>query len=206
MRYTTLATVQHRITVGAPLPFNVYDADRTLLLARRHRVESAQQLAALCARGTLVDLDELLSATERAAQAPLEELPRLWTACLDAVGRVLADSSAPTFRGALDEAAEPVAALIDRDPDLAIFQVLRQDDNPHRQYGIHHSVHTAIIAFLVAQRLAWTRQHMHQRLQGGADDEPGDARAAGSARRAATPLTDAQRAAIRRTRGAAWRC
>ena len=197
MRYTTLATVQHRITVGAPLPFNVYDADRTLLLARRHRVESTQQLAALCARGTLVDLDELLSATERAAQAPLEELPRLWTACLDTVGRVLADSSAPTFRGALDEAAEPVAALIDRDPDLAIFQVLRQDDNPHRQYGIHHSVHTAIIARLVAQRLAWPQQNMVSAFKAALTMNLAMLELQGQLAEQRTPLTEAQRLAVR---------
>jgi hypothetical protein len=197
MRYTTLATVQHRITVGAPLPFNVYDADRTLLLARRHRVESTQQLASLCARGTLVDLDELLSATERAAQAPLEELPRLWTACLDKVGRVLADSSAPNFRGALDEAADPVAALIDRDPDLAIFQVLRQDDNPHRQYGIHHSVHTAIIARLVAQRLAWPQRNMVSAFKAALTMNLAMLELQGQLAEQRTPLTDAQRLAVR---------
>jgi HD-GYP domain-containing protein (c-di-GMP phosphodiesterase class II) len=46
-------------------------------------------------------------------------------------------------------------ALVGRDPDLAIFQVLRQHGNHHTQYGVNHSIHCAIAAFLAAHRLDW---------------------------------------------------
>ncbi|HEX3140737.1 MAG TPA: HD domain-containing phosphohydrolase, partial [Rhizobacter sp.] len=54
-----------------------------------------------------------------------------------------------------DDAAEPVLALVERDPDLAIFQVVRQEAAGKGAYGIAHSVHTAIASYLVAQRLGW---------------------------------------------------
>ena len=47
-------------------------------------------------------------------------------------------------------------ALVERDKDLAIFQVLRQDGNAHVEYGVNHSTHAAITAHLVAQRLGWS--------------------------------------------------
>jgi len=160
MPYASLDSFKHRVVVATPLPFNVYDTDHTLLLARGVVVENHDRLDALCARGTLVDINEMLSASERVDQASARELPKLWAHCMDQVGQVLLESAAPSFRASLDEAAAPVQQLIARDPDLAIFQVLRQDDQPHLRYGLNHSVHTAIVTQLVAQRLGWPAADM----------------------------------------------
>ena len=70
MQFTKLSSVKHRITVGVPLPFNVYDADRTLLLARAQQIESVAQFESLLSRGVLVDLDEILGPVEVAKRAP----------------------------------------------------------------------------------------------------------------------------------------
>jgi len=40
MHCAALSTVKHRVRLGAPLPFNVRDADRSLLLARGQMVAS----------------------------------------------------------------------------------------------------------------------------------------------------------------------
>lgn len=141
--------------VGQPLPFNVYNKDRTLLLARGMVVDNATQLAALLERGTLVDLAELHRGPELIRHAPPELLPALWHDNMDRVARLLRQSGAESFRTALDDVSEPVAALIDRDPDLAIFQVLRQEVTAGTSYGIEHSIHCAIVCRLVAQRLQW---------------------------------------------------
>ncbi len=156
MRYTSLAVVSSRVTVGAPLPFNVYNDDHTLLLARGRRLDSDAQWQALLQRGTLVDLAELHRGADAVRHAPAALLPAMWTDGMDRVARALRQTNAETFREALDEAIEPVAALIDRDPDLAIFQVLRQDASAHVQYGANHAVHTAIVTRLVALRLGWS--------------------------------------------------
>ena len=74
---------------------------------------------------------------------------------MDRVGQTLQSCHQDGFMQALDEVTGPVQALIERDADLAIFQVLRQDGNAHTQYGVTHSIHAAITSFLVAQRLGW---------------------------------------------------
>jgi HD-GYP domain-containing protein (c-di-GMP phosphodiesterase class II) len=160
MRYTPLAVVKHRIAVAAPLPFNVFNSDRTLLLAKGQTIDGEDQLAALFARGTVVDLAELHRGVYAIKHAPVELLPALWSDNFDRVGRALRKASSASFRAALDEAAEPVLALIERDPDLAIFQILRQDPNASTQYGLNHSIHTAIVSRLVAQRLGWDEEGM----------------------------------------------
>lgn len=155
MQYTQLAQFRQRIRVGARLPFNVYDEERTLLLARGQTVTDAVQLEALYARGAVIDVDEFRHTAERVRAADPAELPALWDRCLHHLSDTLRSASHETFRGALEAAAPPVMALVERDPDLAILQVLRQDGNQHVQYGVTHATHTAITAYLVAQRLGW---------------------------------------------------
>jgi HD-GYP domain-containing protein (c-di-GMP phosphodiesterase class II) len=155
MQFSQLAAVKHRIAVGQPLPFNVRNADHTLLLARGHVVDTFDQMEALFTRGALVDIAELRSTQEHIKDAPAELLPKLWGQCLDRVGQALQAGTHEGFGAALEEAAGPVQALIERDADLAIFQVLRQDGNAFTQYGVTHSMHAAITSFLVAQRLGW---------------------------------------------------
>ncbi len=159
MNLAELATVRHRVQLGLPLPFGVYAADRTLLLARGHVVDNHEQLEALFARGALVDLAELLTPAERIAQAPRGELPRLWQESAQRLSQTLLQGGtgqlAGSFRDALSDAAGPVQALIERDPDLAIFQVLRQGSGADMAYGAQRSMQTAITALLVSQRLGW---------------------------------------------------
>lgn len=156
MRLAELASVKHRIQLGRPLPFGVRDADQTLLLARGQRVDSMEQLQALFERGALVDLAEVLGPGEAIQQASRAELPALWARSLEAVGAALRRPPDASFRDALDRATAPVQCLIERDPDLAIFQVLQHEAHPDVDYGARRAVQAAITAYLVAQRLAWT--------------------------------------------------
>jgi len=156
MPYAPLDAVRHRIAVGQPLPFNVLNRDGTLLLARGKVLDTEDRLAALMDRGMLVDVVELFRGAQAIKMAPRELLPSLWADNLKQVNLALQQADQPGFRAALTEAGEPVMALVERDPDLAIFQVMRQDDNPHVQYGLNHSVHAAIVCRLVAHRLGWS--------------------------------------------------
>ena len=155
MPYSELALVKHRIQLGAPLPFHVRDADATLLLARGQVIASGQQLEALLRRGALVDLHELMSESDHIRLAPKERLPGLWRNCFTSVADTLTHGDHTTFRMALEASVAPALSLVQRDPDLAIFQVLRQDANEFVRYGMDHSLHAAIAAFLVARRLGW---------------------------------------------------
>ena len=155
MNFAELAAVKHRLQLGVPLPFNVRDADHTLLLARGQLVESAAQLKALLQRGALVDLSELQSPRDEILQAPREKLPQLWNQALQHLAQALSGAAAPTFREALAAAAAPLQTLVERDPDLAIFQVMRQGNHADTDHGSQRSLQTAVTSMLVALRLGW---------------------------------------------------
>lgn len=196
--HTPLADVRHRVVPGQPLPFNVYRPDTTLLLARGQVVQTQAQLQALFDRGSLVDLREVQAeSSPDVAHAPREALPRLWRVGMDRIGEVLRDPGHEHFHAALDEAARPLQALIQRDPDLAIFQVLRQEGNPHVQYGLAHAVHAGIVAHLVSQRLGWDNEELPRAFKAALTMNVAMFELQGILAEQTTPLTDAQRQQIR---------
>lgn len=196
MHHTPLALVKDRVVAGQPLPFNVYRPDATLLLARGQVVQSPQQLDALFERGSLVDLNELRGAQADIASAPREQLPGLWRDAVARAGEVLRHPEAESFRTALDEAARPLEALIRRDPDLAIFQVLRQEGGPRLHYGVARSVHAAIVAHLVAQRLGWPEPDLQRAFKAGLTMNISMLELQGQLREQSTPPTPEQRRRI----------
>ena len=151
------------------------------------------QLEALFERGALVDIAELQSTVDKIRQASAQELPRLWTASLEGVHSVLRDGVGEGFREALDAGAAPVLALIERDPDLAIFQVLRQHGSAHAQYGLHHATHAAITAWLVARRMAWSDDESHRVFKTALTMNLAMLELQGQLAQQRTPLTQAQR-------------
>lgn len=155
MPYAELAAVKHLVRPGVELPFNVRDRDGRLLLSAGHLIEDREQLDSLFLRGALVDIDELRAPSDRVRVAPRSQLPGLWNQCLGDLTRTLQADPGPAYTSALDDASAPVQVLIERDPDLAIFQVLRQVASPDMAYGAHRALQTAITAHLVAQRMGW---------------------------------------------------
>ena len=167
MHFAPLSAVKHLVRAGQPLPFNVRDADGTLLLARGRLVDTAPQLEALFIRGALVDIAELKPADDDISSVSRKELPAIWSRCLTQVAQTLAQSGAADFADALDAASVPVQALIARDPDLAIFQVLRRGHNSDFDYGAQRSLRTAITCALVAQRLGWDERQSERAFKVG---------------------------------------
>lgn len=196
MPFAALSTVQHRLQLGVALPFNVCDADGTLLLARGHRVQTQEQLQALCQRGALVDMAELEPASDTIRRAPRAELPRLWQGCLTQLSQALHGVPDGSFRSTLDDAAAPVQALIERDPDLAIFQVLRQGGNGDMAYGAQRSLQTAITGYLVAQRLGWDAPQCTRLFKVALTMNLSMLELQGQLARQSTPPTPAQRAEL----------
>lgn len=196
MNTTELAAVKHRIRIGEPLGFNVRYADGKLLLARGERITSGEELAALFDRGAVVDLAELVSEADRVRQAPREMLPRLWSEGLNRVGQALQHAPHPSFKSALDDATDPVLTLVERDPDLAIFQVLRTDANPNVEHGVQRSMNTAITAYLVAHRLAWTEGECAKVFKIALTSNLSMLELQGELSRQRTPPTELQRAEL----------
>jgi HD-GYP domain-containing protein (c-di-GMP phosphodiesterase class II) len=195
-QFCPLSAVKQRITLGAPLPFNVRDADRTLLLASGQVIDSREQMEALFSRGALVDVEELRHPAAEVTEAPPEALPALWDKSLDRVSRVLKSATPRGFATALDDAARPALALIERDPDLAIFQIVRQQSGRRAQYGVAHSLHTAIASHIAATRLGWDKALAQRLFKAGLTMNLSILELQGRLALQVAPLTPAQREAI----------
>lgn len=155
MQLQPLGQYSHRIVPGIPLPFGICDADGRLLLALGQVITSGDQLQALLDRGTFVDSAETDDAVQRVARARPEELPGLWASGADRMARVLRAPTDDGFSQALAQASQPVLALISRDPDLAILQVVLPEEPPGTPYASRHALHSAIAGCLAASRLGW---------------------------------------------------
>lgn len=155
MSLQPLSAHRGEVVFGKPLPFGICDAEGRLLLARGHVIQSEDQLETLLDRGAFVERSAS-DGRQRVAQARPDQLPGLWDDGIDQIGQFLrASIERDDFGAALDEATGPVMALIERDPDLAIFQIVRQDESQKRQYASRHAVHTGIAGCLAAKRLGW---------------------------------------------------
>ncbi len=193
MPFAPLASVRHRVVLGQPLPFGVRDADGTLLLARGQQLATLPQLDALLERGCLVDLNELIDATTLARQAPRAQLPQMWSDATQKLQAALMGGSVQGFREALDGASAPLQALVARDPDLAIFQVLREDPNADVAYGVRRSLQSAIASVLVARRLGWDDEESARAFKAALTMNLGMLELQGQLARQASPPTAKQR-------------
>jgi hypothetical protein len=157
MPFSPIATVKHRLKPGSPVPFNIHHADHTLLLARGQLLRDEAQIEALFERNAVVDADEIKGPCAEAYETPPEQLPTLWNWCITRIAGALRNTDRSSFVATLHEAAQPVLVLIERDPDLAIFQVVRPANLREIGYGASHAVHAAIASHLVARRMGWDK-------------------------------------------------
>ncbi|MEP6505816.1 MAG: hypothetical protein ABJD97_20955, partial [Betaproteobacteria bacterium] len=68
-----------------------------------------------------------------------EPLPMLWRALAQRLSAVLLALPAPDAARSLDAAARRLATLVERDPDLAIFQLVRSEQAQATPYGVVRS-------------------------------------------------------------------
>jgi hypothetical protein len=167
MDHSPLAAVKQRLKIGQPVPFNIRNAaNNTLLLARGQVLGSEAQLESLLERGAVVDMEELKGPRAEIFEAPPEELPVLWNQSIARIGRALRSTPPPLFVQTLNDAIQPLMALVDRDPDVAIFQIVRPEALGDNSYGVAHSVHCAIATYLVAKRLGWDQDSIDRVVKG----------------------------------------
>ncbi|MBM4233396.1 MAG: hypothetical protein FJ160_04320 [Gammaproteobacteria bacterium] len=141
--------------VGEPLPLDIYDEEQVLLLAHGNVVESARQLQRLVERGGLVLLREITDPYQMVLHAPRSQLPEVWSATRQRVTEVLASAAEPQLEDRMQAALPLVQNLVERDPDLAIFQVIRQGAAEGGGYGARQAMQTSALAMMLANRLGW---------------------------------------------------
>ena len=157
-----LAEVRDLLHIGSPLPFRVLDAQERLLLNEGQVILDEAQFEALIERGAWAErakVDAERKARAAAATAPIVVQLSLfdrWERLLwqfdklarGVVRRELPGADLPPFLAAL-------SALVDRDPDIALFLCTRQEDHRFALYPLRHSIHCAVLATLAARQLGW---------------------------------------------------
>lgn len=155
-----LRLLANQVKVGAPLQFSVRDEHGKLLLAKGQVVYNASQMQALLSRGLYADEQEVKAATAesgaREATGRKLTLFDLWEQAVWRLDRLIKGMEAePGFPARCEEFVVQLASLIQRDPDIAIFLSVRQDERRLNLYGLTHALHTALACQLLAARLAW---------------------------------------------------
>ena len=157
-----LAEVRDLLQIGSPLPFKVLDAQERLLLNEEQVIQDEAQYEALIERGAWAQrasVDRERQARAAAAPPPIVVQLSLfdrWERLLwqfdklarGLVRRELSGAGIVPFHDAL-------VALVDRDPDVALFLCTRQDDNRFALYPLRHAIHCAVLATLTARQLGW---------------------------------------------------
>jgi len=156
-----LPQVRDLLRVGQPLPFRVLDEQGRLLLNEGNILIDDAQFEALVERGAwaeraLVEAERVArAAADKAAATPQSLFDRwerlLWQfdkLCRALVRRESPGSAVRPFLAALQ-------ALVDIDPDVALFLCVRQDDRRFALYALKHSMHCAVVTLLTGRQLGW---------------------------------------------------
>lgn len=168
-RRVALSEVSELLAPGLPLPFRILDGEGRLLLAVGQSIVDARQLTALFDRGACVEGTELDAVrAARAAEQDRSGRPgstrrrtlfdrwerQVWT--LDDLLRSLARRlpMAEEIEAFVDDHLE----LVDRDPDVALFHCIRQDDRRFALYSLTHALHCSAVVLLAARLLGWEPQ------------------------------------------------
>jgi hypothetical protein len=157
-----LVEVRDLLHIGSPLPFRVLDAQGRLLLNEGQLIQDEAQLEALAERGAWAErasVEAVRRARAGAAAPPVVVQLSLfdrWERLLwqfDKLARGLARRELPGVN--LPPFYKALRALVDRDPDIALFLCTRQEDHRFALYPLRHSIHCAVLATLTARQLGW---------------------------------------------------
>ncbi len=174
---STMATAEERvplselsdlIRVGEPLPFRVLDAQARLLLNEGQVLLGEAQREMLIERGAWAERVRVVAERDRRAAAaggasavPSGQRRRTlfdaWEQCVWDLDALLRQAGRHAGVGAaLAAFVQAQIALVDRDPDIALFMAVRQDDRRFALYALTHGLHTATVALLAARALGWS--------------------------------------------------
>lgn len=146
------------LRLDEPLPWNVYDASKKLLLCKGYVVTSASQFELLLERGMYVDEGDFQQADRRATCGPSPFV--LVEQTQARLGEILLHfSSTANLQADVEDCAERVRTLVQGNPDVSISRaVLARGSN----YAVSHKISVAIIVQLLSQRLGWSQTEQQQ--------------------------------------------
>jgi HD-GYP domain-containing protein (c-di-GMP phosphodiesterase class II) len=156
-----LRLVADQLKVGVPLPFGIRDMHGNLLLAKGRVITSDDQLEAVLERGLYCDHDDAHpdEAEGQTNKRPLTVFD-LWKQTTARLDVLLNSMHKEGFGDRCDTFAGLFMDLVNKDPDIAIYQSVRQDPNRLSLYGLSHSLHCAMICQLAALRVGWAPERV----------------------------------------------
>ncbi|WP_306565137.1 HD-GYP domain-containing protein [Aquabacterium sp.] len=162
MKLLRLCT-QH-IRLNHPLPWNVRSEPGQLLLSKGFVLTSQAQIDALMARGMFVDQDEYEQHARQVAEEGFAKVDpfALWSNILRNVAQVLLHPDSPTFVTEIKLLSGTIQKAMNDELEVGSFEMLH--DQPVG-YAVMHSLQTAFVACLVAERFGWSEAERHTLLQ-----------------------------------------
>ena len=158
-----------KVQIGVPLPWNVRDEAAHLLLSKGHIVTSEHQLEALLDRGAFVDAEEAKACSRPVDNEPdpsksvvvIPNLFDLWNRANADLRKLIANvAQSVDFSVEAHRFALHIVELVDADPDICIYRMVRQENTQPFHYGYAHAVHAAGLCVLLARRLGWSNEQM----------------------------------------------
>jgi HD-GYP domain-containing protein (c-di-GMP phosphodiesterase class II) len=163
-----LAEVRDLLRIGSALPFRVLDTHERLLLNEGQVIHDEGQFETLTERGAWAEranVDAERRARATAASPPVVVQLSLfdrWERFLwqfDKLARGLVRHELPGAQ--LSSFYGDLRALVDRDPDVALFLCARHEDHRFALYPLRHSIHCAVLATLTARQLGWNEARIN---------------------------------------------
>ncbi len=161
-----------KVSLGAPLPWNVRDEQGNLLLSKGYVLSSENQLDQLLQRGAFVDVEEarLHAQSESPAQEKKVVVPLnlfgLWEKTAEELRTLCSHlDQKPDFSAQLHEFAQRILILLDSNVEIGIFRAVRQENQPLFYYGYTHAIHTAVLCVLLSRHLRWPEAQLMRLLQ-----------------------------------------
>lgn len=162
-----LAQVRDLLHVGEPLPFRILDTHQRLLLNAGQLLLDEHQLDVLYERGAWAERP-LVEATRQAQAAAAAKAARTaaqvslfdrWERVMLHVDQVLRALQRGEVKGtAVTAFHATLQALVDRDPDVALFECIRQEERRFSLYPFRHAVRVATLTALTGRHLGWEPQ------------------------------------------------
>lgn len=145
------------IVIGEPLRWDVYGADRKLLLRKGHVVANEQQVAGLLERGLYIDAHHADVASRQRPEEPVKkfEIPsvlRLLNMANKRLERLLYSlSNEPDAQAKILEVVKALTYATDLNHDIALGCVLL--NQAEGNYAVRHCIDTAIVSLLVMRAM-----------------------------------------------------
>jgi HD-GYP domain-containing protein (c-di-GMP phosphodiesterase class II) len=164
MNLIPLCEVSMQINCGAPLPWNVRDADGKLLLARGYLIQTMTMLHNLLRRGVFVDADEVRESQELSPALflgpgrPVVPFAEQWLAVETRLTSLLKNYRDPKFLSGICDVESMISTATEKHTDQTIYSVIRHDQSGFDAYGITHSIHVACVCSILASRLRWSKR------------------------------------------------